>query len=109
MHFQRNTIIQEVDFKSRNSKSTTHAKTKPNSTAAANGGARHRGTAIGVVAGRDDDHDHDHDDGGGLVDLNCKDDGYIEIVLRMLGLMCDNQNTVIQVQTKHVHCNFPTF
>ena len=31
------------------------------------------------------------------VDLTCKDDGYIEIVLKMLGLMCDNQNSVIQV------------
>ena len=30
-------------------------------------------------------------------DLDYHDDGYIEIVLKMMGLMCDNQNTVLQV------------
>ena len=29
--------------------------------------------------------------------LDYHDDGYIEIVLRMMGLMCDNQNTTLQV------------
>ena len=30
-------------------------------------------------------------------DLEFKDDGYIELVLRVLGLMCDNQNKGLQV------------
>lgn len=39
-------------------------------------------------------------------DFTFKDDGYIELVLRMLGLMCDNQHSDIQVKgeitKKHV-------
>lgn len=31
-------------------------------------------------------------------DLEFRDDGYIELVLRILGLMCDNQHHDIQVQ-----------
>lgn len=31
-------------------------------------------------------------------DLEFKDDGYIELVLRILGLMCDNQHHDIQVR-----------
>lgn len=30
-------------------------------------------------------------------DLEFRDDGYIELVLRILGLMCDNQHHDIQV------------
>jgi hypothetical protein len=30
-------------------------------------------------------------------DFTFKDDGYIELVLRMLGLMCDNQHFNLQV------------
>ena len=30
-------------------------------------------------------------------DLEFKDDGYIELVLRVLGLMCDNQHKGLQV------------
>ena len=30
-------------------------------------------------------------------DLDFKDDGYIELVLRVLGLMCDNQKKGLQV------------
>lgn len=33
-------------------------------------------------------------------DFTFKDDGYIELVLRMLGLMCDNQHSDIQVKKK---------
>lgn len=33
-------------------------------------------------------------------DFTFKDDGYIELVLRMLGLMCDNQHSDIQVKGK---------
>ena len=29
-------------------------------------------------------------------DFNFRDDGYIELVLRMLGLMCDNQHFDLQ-------------
>lgn len=29
-------------------------------------------------------------------DLDYKDDGYIELVLRIMGLMCDGQNTILQ-------------
>ena len=31
-------------------------------------------------------------------DLDFKDDGYIELVLRVLGLMCDNQKKGLQVR-----------
>ena len=33
-------------------------------------------------------------------DLEFKDDGYIELVLRILGLMCDNQHVGLQVRAK---------
>jgi hypothetical protein len=32
-------------------------------------------------------------------ELEFRDDGYIELVLRILGLMCDNQHNEIQVLT----------
>ena len=32
-----------------------------------------------------------------MPDLEFKDDGYIELVLRILGLMCDNQHFGLQV------------
>lgn len=38
-------------------------------------------------------------------DFTFKDDGYIELVLRMLGLMCDNQHSDIQVKTKELRIN----
>lgn len=38
-------------------------------------------------------------------DFTFKDDGYIELVLRMLGLMCDNQHSDIQVKTKGLRIN----
>lgn len=37
-------------------------------------------------------------------ELEFKDDGYIELVLRILGLMCDNQHNEIQVQTWKLCC-----
>ena len=30
-------------------------------------------------------------------ELDYKDDGFIELVLKMLGLMCDGQNRILQV------------
>ena len=33
-----------------------------------------------------------------LANLEFKDDGYIELVLRILGLMCDNQHEGLQVR-----------
>lgn len=38
-------------------------------------------------------------------DFTFKDDGYIELVLRMLGLMCDNQHSDIQVKGKRLPKN----
>jgi len=35
--------------------------------------------------------------------LDYKDEGYIELVLRMLGLMCDGQNKTLQVCIVMVH------
>lgn len=40
-------------------------------------------------------------------DFTFKDDGYIELVLRMLGLMCDNQHSDIQVKKKRLRKNMP--
>jgi hypothetical protein len=36
-------------------------------------------------------------DAGDMPELEFKDDGYIELVLRILGLMCDNQHFGLQV------------
>ena len=33
----------------------------------------------------------------GSMELDYRDDGYIELVLKILGLMCDGQNRVLQV------------
>lgn len=38
-------------------------------------------------------------------DFMFKDDGYIELVLRMLGFMCDNQYFDIQVKIKGLWIN----
>ena len=42
----------------------------------------------------------DHDE------LDYRDDGYIELVLRMLGAMCDGQNTTVQVRQTSQHKTF---
>ena len=42
----------------------------------------------------------DHGDHGG-VDLHYKDDGYIELVLKVLARMCDGQHTELQVTTSN--------
>ena len=39
-------------------------------------------------------------------DLDFKDDGYIELVLRILGLMCDNQHFEIQVSISQSYSKF---
>ena len=36
-------------------------------------------------------------------DLEFKDDGYIELVLRVLGLMCDNQHKGLQVHALELY------
>ena len=38
-------------------------------------------------------------------DLDFKDDGYIELVLRVLGLMCDNQKKGLQVSFYGRRCS----
>ena len=35
--------------------------------------------------------------------LDYRDDGYITLVLKMLGLMCDGQNTTLQVREQTGH------
>lgn len=42
-------------------------------------------------------------------DLEFRDDGYIELVLRILGLMCDNQHHDIQVQWFLLFLNHVTY
>lgn len=42
-------------------------------------------------------------------DLEFRDDGYIELVLRILGLMCDNQHHDIQVQQFLLFLNHVTY
>ena len=37
-------------------------------------------------------------------DLEFKDDGYIELVLRILALMCDNQHVGLQVWKARATC-----
>lgn len=43
--------------------------------------------------------------------LEYKDDGYIELVLKILGLVCDGQNLTLQVwlQRFHIWCNLIAF
>ena len=50
----------------------------------------------------EDDLDGLLDQIGEMPDLEFKDDGYIELVLRILGLMCDNQHFGLQVRTVYV-------
>ena len=42
--------------------------------------------------------------GGEQIDLDYRDEGYIELVLKILGLMCDGQNATLQVGTHSSRC-----
>ena len=34
-------------------------------------------------------------------ELQYKDEGYLELMLRVMALMCDGQNTLLQVKKEH--------